>query len=311
MAIAYAPARVRGVRGHELGRLRARCRGRARASHRRRAAPRAHAAARARAALQPPERPLRDLRRRRLRARARWRSPRSRSARSGSTRALTGHRFLFGTVRSRAQRPGAWTSAAARSARAEIARAARRRRRAAGASCCSPARVQDRLDGVGVLNAGRRRRGWAPSGPRPAPPACAATRAPTPTRCCGTAASRPRYPRSPSGDVAARAEIRAPELEHDLRHPRRAARRGRPSRAPPHPQRRTATVRHRQRVESPRGRDRLRRRSRRRRRIARLHLRTGSYANWPVLAHAVPGNLLPDFPLINKSFELCYACADR
>jgi Ni,Fe-hydrogenase III large subunit len=23
------------------------------------------------------------------------------------------------------------------------------------------------------------------------------------------------------------------------------------------------------------------------------------------------GELLPDFPLINKSFELCYACADR
>jgi Ni,Fe-hydrogenase III large subunit len=42
-----------------------------------------------------------------------------------------------------------------------------------------------------------------------------------------------------------------------------------------------------------------------------LHLRTGSYANWPVLAHVVPGNLLPDFPLINKSFELCYACVDR
>ena len=45
--------------------------------------------------------------------------------------------------------------------------------------------------------------------------------------------------------------------------------------------------------------------------IARLHLRTGSYANWPVLARVAPGNLLPDFPLINKSFELCYACADR
>ena len=42
-----------------------------------------------------------------------------------------------------------------------------------------------------------------------------------------------------------------------------------------------------------------------------MHLRTGSYANWPALAHAVPGNLLPDFPLINKSFELCYACVDR
>jgi Ni,Fe-hydrogenase III large subunit len=45
--------------------------------------------------------------------------------------------------------------------------------------------------------------------------------------------------------------------------------------------------------------------------VRRMHLRTGSYANWPVLAHVVPGNLLPDFPLINKSFELCYACADR
>jgi Ni,Fe-hydrogenase III large subunit len=46
-------------------------------------------------------------------------------------------------------------------------------------------------------------------------------------------------------------------------------------------------------------------------RIARLHLRTASYANWPALAHATTGNLLPDFPLINKSFELCYACVDR
>jgi len=47
------------------------------------------------------------------------------------------------------------------------------------------------------------------------------------------------------------------------------------------------------------------------RRVARLRLRTGSYANWPALAAATAGNLLPDFPLINKSFELCYACVDR
>jgi STE24 endopeptidase len=46
-------------------------------------------------------------------------------------------------------------------------------------------------------------------------------------------------------------------------------------------------------------------------RVRRLHLRTGSYANWPSLALATAGNLLPDFPLINKSFELCYACVDR
>ena len=46
-------------------------------------------------------------------------------------------------------------------------------------------------------------------------------------------------------------------------------------------------------------------------RVTRLRLRTGSYANWPSVAHAAVDNLLPDFPLINKSFELCYACVDR
>jgi Ni,Fe-hydrogenase III large subunit len=46
-------------------------------------------------------------------------------------------------------------------------------------------------------------------------------------------------------------------------------------------------------------------------RVTRVHLRTASYANWPAVAHAAAGCLLPDFPLINKSFELCYACVDR
>ena len=46
-------------------------------------------------------------------------------------------------------------------------------------------------------------------------------------------------------------------------------------------------------------------------RVGRVRLRTGSYANWPAVAYAAANNLLPDFPLINKSFELCYACVDR
>lgn len=45
--------------------------------------------------------------------------------------------------------------------------------------------------------------------------------------------------------------------------------------------------------------------------IARLRIRSASYANWPAVPYAVPGNIIPDFPLINKSFELCYACCDR
>lgn len=45
--------------------------------------------------------------------------------------------------------------------------------------------------------------------------------------------------------------------------------------------------------------------------IYRLFVRSASYANWPALTVATPGNIIPDFPLINKSFELCYACIDR
>ncbi|HUG15735.1 MAG TPA: NADH-quinone oxidoreductase subunit C [Thermomicrobiales bacterium] len=45
--------------------------------------------------------------------------------------------------------------------------------------------------------------------------------------------------------------------------------------------------------------------------IERYRVRSASYPNWPVVAAAVPGNMVPDFPLINKSFELCYACLDR
>jgi Ni,Fe-hydrogenase III large subunit/Ni,Fe-hydrogenase III component G len=45
--------------------------------------------------------------------------------------------------------------------------------------------------------------------------------------------------------------------------------------------------------------------------IYRYRVRSASYANWPVVATCAPGNIMPDFPLINKSFELCYACCDR
>ena len=45
--------------------------------------------------------------------------------------------------------------------------------------------------------------------------------------------------------------------------------------------------------------------------IYRYVVRSASYANWPAVTVAAPGNIIPDFPLINKSFELCYACLDR
>ncbi len=45
--------------------------------------------------------------------------------------------------------------------------------------------------------------------------------------------------------------------------------------------------------------------------IDRWRVRSASYPNWPVVTVTVPGNMVPDFPLINKSFELCYSCLDR
>lgn len=45
--------------------------------------------------------------------------------------------------------------------------------------------------------------------------------------------------------------------------------------------------------------------------IERLFIRSASYPNWPALPIAVQGDIIPDFPLVNKSFELCYACLDR
>lgn len=44
--------------------------------------------------------------------------------------------------------------------------------------------------------------------------------------------------------------------------------------------------------------------------IFRYKIRTPSFCNWPVLCHAVKGNTVTDFPLINKSFNLSYAGND-
>ncbi|MEO8136668.1 MAG: NADH-quinone oxidoreductase subunit C [Betaproteobacteria bacterium] len=44
--------------------------------------------------------------------------------------------------------------------------------------------------------------------------------------------------------------------------------------------------------------------------IHRLHAHDPSWQNWPVLEHAVIGNIVPDFPLINKSFNLSYSGHD-
>jgi Ni,Fe-hydrogenase III large subunit/Ni,Fe-hydrogenase III component G len=45
-------------------------------------------------------------------------------------------------------------------------------------------------------------------------------------------------------------------------------------------------------------------------RLSRVKVTDPSAKNWQGLAHAVPGNILPDFPVINKSFNLSYSGND-
>jgi len=46
-------------------------------------------------------------------------------------------------------------------------------------------------------------------------------------------------------------------------------------------------------------------------RVDRLHVISAAYRNWPLVTRAMEGNIVPDFPLVNKSFNLCYSCVDR
>jgi len=44
--------------------------------------------------------------------------------------------------------------------------------------------------------------------------------------------------------------------------------------------------------------------------IRRCHAHDPSWQNWPILEYAILGNIVPDFPLINKSFNLSYSGHD-
>ena len=114
------------------------------------------------------------------------------------------------------------------------------------------------------------------------------------------------------GDVAARFHVRAQEAHESIRLVVEAARRlpAGPISAPLAKVPRAGSS-ELSGVEGPRGASWIWLRAGGDGTIDRLRLRSASFANWPVVAAAAPDNLVPDFPLINKSFELCYACTDR
>ena len=218
--------------------------------------------------------------------------------------ALAGHRFLFGSVAVGASRLALSRSAAA-AARSELEEMRPEVLRAWRA-LLHDASLRDRVRGTGDLPPAEARRLGTVG------PAARASGVRDDVRTDSPRLWYPGFrvamPEEASGDVAARMEARAVELEQTfailddlLSGPMLPARATGGGQAGPHGL---------GRVESARGRTlcavELRGGA-----VERVHLRTSSYANWPSVARAATGGILPDFPLINKSFELCYACVDR
>ena len=219
-------------------------------------------------------------------------------------RDLTGHRFMFGAVSVGASRLAipADVAAAAREGLSGLERDVTPAWRA----LLFDASLRDRVAGAGVLPADEALR-LGTVGPA--------------ARASGVVGdARERSPRlwypgfstapiaEPTGDVAARMEVRAVELAQTftilddlLASAHGMGTAGREGPSSPHGA---------GRVESARGETTcvVELESAR---VRRVRLRTSSYANWTAVARAATGAILPDFPLVNKSFELCYACVDR
>jgi len=115
----------------------------------------------------------------------------------------------------------------------------------------------------------------------------------------------------PDGDVMARVTVRALEARESIRLIDEFARRLAPgplrvALAEPLPGGRIGISA----IESPRGEAVHWLRTDAAGLVDRYHLRSPSYHNWPAVALAAETAIVPDFPLVNKSFELCYSCTD-
>lgn len=217
---------------------------------------------------------------------------------------LTGHRFLFGAIEVGGSSLDLDT-AAVLDARDELG-AIRADAKSGWRELQFNASFQDRLPGIGVVrDADVERLGTV--GPA-ARAAGVGEDVRTISRRLDYPDFSPQTPERPDGDVRARLDQRMLELRQSLDILDRLLDGPvRPAAAAPSGEESAIGV---GLVESARGAT-LCVVERDGERLERVHLRTGSYANWPSVAFAAVDNLLPDFPLINKSFELCYACADR
>jgi Ni,Fe-hydrogenase III large subunit len=218
--------------------------------------------------------------------------------------ALTGHRFLFDTVQ--VSRSDLEIDDDAASAAREELRQLRGAAERAWHEVLFHGAVQNRFDGIGVITAADAMALGMVG------PVARASGVADDTRCASPRLAYPDFksamPADPSGDVRARVEMRALELPATFE--RLESLLGdalSPAVCEPGDAMGAIGM---AAVESPRGRT-FCAVEHHESTVTRVRLRTSSYANWPAVVAAATGGLLPEFPLINKSFELCYACADR
>ena len=215
---------------------------------------------------------------------------------------LTGHRFLFGSIAVGGNHLSFNVDRRTRQTGSSF----EPNPKAPGGNCSSTARS------VTVCRRSESSRARTPSHSAPSDRRHARAVSPKthekPTTCSPTTASRPSSPDAPP--VTSKHDLSSEPSKYNRRWTCSSRSSTLPSRLPHASRRENGQPIGAARVESPRGATLCIVESADGR-VGRLRLRTGSYANWPVVAHAAANNLLPDFPLINKSFELCYACADR
>lgn len=120
---------------------------------------------------------------------------------------------------------------------------------------------------------------------------------------------QPRIVTERNGDVAARALVRFAEINESLRLIRRLL-----ADLPPGPIRREARSEPERQgygwIEGWRGDVLVALGTGHDGKVRRCHCHDPSWQNWPALEHAIIDNIVPDFPLINKSFNLSYAGPD-
>ena len=123
-------------------------------------------------------------------------------------------------------------------------------------------------------------------------------------------ALKPKLVTQTSGDVAGRVQVRFDEIAESLRLCRELLKD-----MPPGPIQTDVSVAEEDRlgiglIEGWRGPVMIALESGPRGAIRRCHPHDPSWQNWPILEYAILGNIVPDFPLINKSFNLSYSGQD-